>query len=98
MVFPNYFETQSPTPITDNGTMNVTNSVQQYSMPTESLEFISNRGTNIGDVEMLPLINNINESTTPIECEKLINQFSCKDVDCNRTYATVSGLNNHIKK
>lgn len=98
MVFPNYFESQPSTPISDNVTMNVTDSAQQYSLPTESLDFISNRSTNLEDVEMLPLIDNINESTTPILSEKMTNQFSCKDGDCNKTYATVSGLNTHIKK
>lgn len=96
MGFPNYFETQSPTPITDNISMNATNSAHQYSLPTESMDFISNRSTNLEDTEILPLINN--ESTTPGLSEKLANQYLCKNGDCNKTYATVSGLNNHIKK
>lgn len=96
MVFPNYFETEPPTPIENNMTMNATNSTQQYSLSSEPLEFISNNS--LVNEEMLPFVENISSSATPILNEKLLNQFSCKAGDCNKTYATISGLNNHIRK
>lgn len=96
MVYSNYFESQTPTSIADSMTLNATNSIQQYSLPTESLEYISNRSTDLENQVMFPLIDNVEASETPIPNEKCTTQFSCND--CNKTYASVSGLNNHMKK
>lgn len=96
MGFSNYFGTQCPTPIPDNMTMAAATPTQQYLLPTESLDFISNSNTNLVDQEMLPLIDNLSGSMPPMLNEKSTNQFSCKD--CSKTYVTVSGLNNHMKK
>lgn len=96
MNFTNYFENQTPISITDNMAMNST--VQQYSFPTESLEFDSNRSTDLVNQVIFPLIDNIEASELPITKEKFTTQFACKEVGCNKTYATISGLNNHMKK
>lgn len=99
MVYSNYFESQTPTSMADDVTMNATNSIQQYSLPTESLDFITaNRSADLVNQVMFPLIDNIGTNETTIPGEKLAAQFSCKHVNCNKTYASVSGLNNHVKK
>lgn len=99
MVYSNYFENQTPTSIADDVALNITNSIQQYSLPTESLDFISaNRSADLVNQVMFPLIGNIETNETTIPSEKLTAQFSCKHVNCNKTYASVSGLNNHMKK
>lgn len=98
MAFSNYFENQTTTSIADNVNMNATNSIQQYSLPTESLDFIPNRNTDLVNQVMFPLIDNSETSEKLMSNEKSTTQFSCKDVDCNKTYASISGLNNHMKK
>lgn len=105
MAFPNYFENQTSTSIADN-TMNTLPSdvmQYQYSVPTDSLEFNSNNNRSdnlVNEQSLYPLIdnNNYNTSETPQTNEKSSGQFSCNNIGCNKTYATLSGLNNHIKK
>lgn len=82
----------------DNMAMNATNSsIEQYS-PTEPLDFVANRGADLVNQIMFPLIVNSETNEKPISNEKSLTQFSCKAIDCNKTYASISGLNNHIKK
>lgn len=101
MTFPNYFENQTHhVPITDNMPMNSTNSLPQYN---ESLDFISNRDTDLGNHVTYPppappIENTKLMSETQLTSAKCATQFSCEKVGCNKPYASMSGLNNHIKK
>ncbi|KAJ6648525.1 hypothetical protein Bhyg_03755 [Pseudolycoriella hygida] len=92
MVYQNYFENQNLTDISDS--TNIANSMQLY--PNESIEFISNRSSDFENPVMLPFIDNIEAIETP--SERSSTQFCCNETNCNKTYASLSGLNNHIKK
>lgn len=94
MAYPNYFENPTPTTISDNLIVNATNSIQHYSLPSESLEFTSNRNGDLVNEAIFPMIDNIAQ----IPNEKSATEFSCKHFNCKKTYATISGLNNHMKK
>lgn len=98
MVFPNYFENQ--TPIEENMTVNATNSIpEQYELPTESLAYINSKSSDLENQIIFPQVDIDNveaASGSTVQSEKCTAQFTCKD--CNKTYATVAGLNNHMKK
>lgn len=97
--FANYFNAQSPMEfqsIKNDVTGNATNSTQQpYSLSTESLEFISNSSTLVNQ-EVLSAMQI--DDPTPTPNEKSAIQFPCREDDCRKTYTTISGLNNHMKK
>ncbi len=78
-----------------------TSSIPQYT--NESLEFITNSGNDLVNQVTYPLLHNITMSKKPKEITQPINEkcstyFPCENVGCNKTYASISGLNNHIKK
>lgn len=77
--------------------MSSANSIPQY--PIDSLELISNRGDDLVDQTTYPVIGNVEVSChSSSGNEKCSTQFPCVVVGCNKTYASVSGLNNHMKK
>lgn len=43
---------------------------------------------------------NLNDlmQNVPDECQPVAAQFSCNETGCSKSYTTISGLNNHIKK